>query len=186
MNVGALIATYGYLAVAAGCLLEGETVLALAGFAAHRGYLGLPEVLVVGAFAAFAGDEFFFWLGRRHAAAALRRIPSLQRQAGRVHWLIEKHPIKLIIGMRFAYGLRVAVPIIVGSSAIAAGRFALLNAAGAILWAAIIAGLGWSSGQVIETLLGDIRHLEGWLALTLVITVPGLALWHRRRDRTGS
>ena len=38
MDLAALVTQYGYAAVAVGCLLEGETVLLLAGFAAHRGY----------------------------------------------------------------------------------------------------------------------------------------------------
>ena len=33
------IETYGYLAVMIGTFLEGETILVLAGFAAHQGYL---------------------------------------------------------------------------------------------------------------------------------------------------
>lgn len=186
MDTAALIQTHGYWALAVGCLLEGETVLALAGFAAHRGYLQWHWVVAIAALAGFSGDQCFFWLGRRHAAAVLRQFPSLRRQADRVHRLIEAHPTRLIIGMRFAYGLRVAAPIVVGSSAIPAARFALLNAAGAILWAAVIAGLGWAFGQAIETLLGDIRHLEGSLALVLLIAVLGLAFWHRRRGRDSS
>jgi membrane protein DedA with SNARE-associated domain len=37
MNFAALISQYGYFALFAGALLEGETVLILAGFAAHQG-----------------------------------------------------------------------------------------------------------------------------------------------------
>ena len=37
-----LVADYGYLAVFVGTLLEGEAVLMLAGYAAHRSYLSLP------------------------------------------------------------------------------------------------------------------------------------------------
>lgn len=39
MDMSALVAQYGLFAVFAGTLLEGETVLAQAGYAAHRGYL---------------------------------------------------------------------------------------------------------------------------------------------------
>ena len=36
MTLTQLVADYGYLAVLAGALFEGETVLLLAGFAAHQ------------------------------------------------------------------------------------------------------------------------------------------------------
>lgn len=181
MDPAALIQTHGYWALALGCLLEGETPLVLAGFAAHRGYLALPWVITIAALAGFVGDQVFFWLGRRHAHAVLRRFPSLQRHSSRVHGLIATHASLLIIGMRFAYGLRIAAPVIVGSSNIAAGRFAILNGVGAVLWAVVIATLGWSFGQAIELLLGDIRHIEGWVALGLAVAAVSVALWHRMR-----
>jgi membrane protein DedA with SNARE-associated domain len=181
VDLGSLIATYGYLAVAAGCLLEGETVLVLAGFAAHRGYLGLPEVIAVAASTAFAGDQFFFWLGRRHGEAVLQRWPSVAAHAARVQALIERHQPWLIIGTRFAYGLRIAGPILIGTSAVAAPRFALLNAIGAVLWAAVVAASGWFFGQMVEVFLGDLRRIEHWLLLALAGI--GAAVWWWRRHQ---
>ena len=46
---------YGYWAVVVGCLLEGETLLVLAGFAAKQGYLNLPLVMALGAAMGAAG-----------------------------------------------------------------------------------------------------------------------------------
>jgi membrane protein DedA with SNARE-associated domain len=176
-----LIQTHGYWALALGCLLEGETLLVLAGFAAHLGYLQLPWVVAVAAVAGFAGDQFFFWLGRRHSAALLRRFPSLQRQAARAHRLIEAHPSAFVIGMRFAYGMRIAAPLIAGNSPLPAARFAALNAVGALLWASIVGGLGWVFGRTAEAVLGDLRHVEGWLALALVAALLLVAVWRRWR-----
>jgi membrane protein DedA with SNARE-associated domain len=45
MTLASLIQEYGYAAVFAGTFIEGETVLIMAGFAAHRGYLVLPSIL---------------------------------------------------------------------------------------------------------------------------------------------
>lgn len=59
-----LITHYGYWAVAVGCLLEGETLLILAGIAARRGLLELPWVLAVGACAGALSDVAFFTVGR--------------------------------------------------------------------------------------------------------------------------
>ena len=64
MSVTELVSHYGYIAVAVGCLLEGETVLLTAGFAAHRGMLDLPAVLAVAFVASALGDQIFFQLGR--------------------------------------------------------------------------------------------------------------------------
>ncbi len=183
MELGTLIENYGYWAVAVGCALEGETVLALAGFAAHRGYLQLHWVIAVAAAAGFAGDQLYFWLGRRHGRVVLARFPSVAARAEKVHRLIERNHEWLIVGVRFAYGLRIAGPILIGTSPLPALRFALFNAMGAIVWAIVIALLGWAFGHVVETILGDIRHLEGWLLLALGIAFSMHWLWRRHRAR---
>ncbi|GAB4476371.1 MAG: DedA family protein [Burkholderiaceae bacterium] len=183
MDLGTLIETHGYWVLALGCLLEGETVLVLAGFAAHRGYLALPWVIGIAAAAGFAGDQFFFWLGRRHGARVMARWPSVERRADQVHRLIERHHEWLIIGVRFAYGLRIAGPILIGTSPIAAARFALFNAIGALAWATLIGGLGWLFGTAVERLLGEVHRVEVWLFAALAAVGIGLALVHACRRR---
>jgi membrane protein DedA with SNARE-associated domain len=68
MDLSALLQTYGYPLLALGCLLEGETGLALAGLAAHQGRLDFGVVTLIAALAGFIGDQAYFWLGRRHGA----------------------------------------------------------------------------------------------------------------------
>lgn len=182
-----LLQAHGYWVLALGCLLEGETVLLLAGLAAHRGLLDPATVVAVAAASGFAGDEFFFWLGRRHGAAVLARWPTLARQSARVRALLERWHEAVIVGVRFAYGLRVAGPVLLGSTPLPAWRFALFNALGACLWAAAVAALGWSFGAAAQALLGRLRHLEGWLFVALLVLALALALLRHlaaRRHRT--
>jgi membrane protein DedA with SNARE-associated domain len=179
MTLGTLIGTHGYWVLALGCLLEGETILLLAGFAVHRGYLNPVVVVGVASVAGFIGDQFWFWLGRRHGAAVLARWPSIARQTDRVRRLLDRFHAAVIIGVRFAYGLRIAGPVLIGTTPLPALRFATLNALGAVLWACVIAGIGWVFGQAAETMLGEIRHLEGWLLLGLA-GAAAVAWWIRK------
>ena len=182
MNLGTLIENHGYWVLAIGCLLEWETLLLLAGFAAHRGYLKLGAVLAIAAAAGFAGDQFYFWLGRRHGPAILARWPSLAAQSDRVERLVARYHAGVIVGIRFAYGLRVAGPVLLGTSRLSGTRFAVFNALGAVLWAAVVGGAGWVFGQAAENLLGDLRHIEMGLLLGLVAL--GLVVWGARRWRS--
>ena len=59
MDLESLIETHGYWVLLIGCLLEGETMLVMAGFAAHSGYLDPFVVVAVAAIAAFIGSQFF-------------------------------------------------------------------------------------------------------------------------------
>lgn len=181
MTIDALIAVHGYWLLAVGCLLEGETVLLMAGFAVHRGFLDPWRVLAIAAAAGFAGDQAWFWLGRRHGVRLLARWPALSRQSDRVQRLMSRWDAALVIGIRFAYGLRIAGPVMMGMSAIPAARFALFNALGALVWAIAVGGAGWLFGQAAEALLGRLQGLEVWL-LTALAAV-GLVLWGLRRAR---
>ncbi len=183
MSLSNLIEIHGYWVLALGCLLEGETVLLLAGYAVHRGLLQPWAVLAVAAGAGFAGDEFFFWLGRRHGTALLARWPIVANQAARVQRLLLRFHEAVIVLVRFAYGLRIAGPVIIGTTAVPAGRFALFNAVGAVLWACSIGAAGWWFGQATETLLGDVHGAEAWGLLALA-SLSGLAwLISRWRQR---
>lgn len=178
MTLATLIETHGYWLLAVGCLLEGETILILAGFAAHRGYLNPLAALLIASAAGFAGDQFYFWLGRWRGAVLLGRWPALAQQTERVQRLLARYHEAMIIGLRFAYGLRIAGPLLMGTTALPAWRFAVFNALGALLWATLIGGLGWVFGDVAEAMFVHIRHIEGWLLLGLASA--GALLWWLR------
>jgi membrane protein DedA with SNARE-associated domain len=179
MDLGSLIETHGYWALAAGCALEGETMLVLAGLAAQRGYLDPLAVVGIASTMGFASDQLFFWLGRWRGMALLSRWPSVAAKAGRVHALIDRYDAMVIIGVRFAYGLRIAGPIFIGMSAVPALRFAVLNAIGAVLWACVVGGVGWLSGQAAESVFGNIQHLEAWMFLGVALVA--LTVWLVRK-----
>jgi len=180
-HLQALLENYGYIVVFLGALLEGETVLIMAGFAAHRGLLELPWVIALAAAGGFLGDQIFFALGRYRGREMLARLPSVQRQAARVEALIQRHSTWLIVGVRFMYGLRVAGPVLIGMSHVSHVKFIVLNLIGAVVWAIVVAGLGYVFGQAVELMLQDARRYE--LALLIAIAAAGAVVWAIRRLR---
>jgi len=183
LDLPALIDAYGYIAVAIGALLEGETVLALAGLAAHRGYLDLPIVIAVAALFGFAGDQLFFVLGRTHGARILARYPDAQRRAQQLDRLLARWHAPVIVLVRFMYGFRIMGPVMLGMSSVKHSTFALYNAIGALLWAPLVAGLGYLFGEAIEVLLHDVKDAEKWgLVLLLALAFMGFLL-NKLHDR---
>jgi membrane protein DedA with SNARE-associated domain len=179
MSLSGLITDYGYVALFVGTLLEGETMLILAGFAVHQGYLQLQWVIVIALLGGFLGDQFYFWLGRRHGAWVLSRFPRLVPLVEHTNALIERYQEVLIIGIRFLYGVRTVGPLAFGMSAVQAWRFMLFNALGAAIWAVGIGGAGYLFGQVMELWLHDLRKVEE--VLLLVLLFVGLVFWGWRR-----
>jgi len=180
MDAGALIETYGYWVLAIGCFLEGETLLVLAGFAAHQGHLSLFWVIVIATAAATAGDQCYFWLGRRHGEQILARFPSLGAHTTRIRSLALRFDAWVIVGLRFAYGLRIAGPLLLGTTSMRASRFLAFNLLGAVIWSLVIAGLGWFFGYMVEIVLGRLLRIEG-VAAIFIAAACVLVWWLRRR-----
>ena len=181
MKLAALIGTYGYLAVAVGTLLEGETILLMAGFAAHRGYLDLWKVILVAFVASFLGDQFWFFLGQRYGDRILARFPSWNPQAKNVQALLQDHDTALVLAIRFLYGVRTVGPLVIGMSRVPLFRLVTLNAIGAAIWAPLIAGAGYLLGNTLELVLADVKRYEE-IVLALLAFL-GLLAWIVRRRR---
>lgn len=178
----ALIAQYGYLALLLGTVAEGETVLVLAGYAAHEAYLDLGWVVVVASLGGFAGDQAYFWMGRRQAPWVFRRFPALRARVDRVQGYLRRFEAWVIVGIRFMYGLRIAGPIVIGASGVSAWRFALLNGVGACLWAVLFASAGYWFGPAMVTALEQGSGLARIIAAVAGLVLAGL-WWRRRRGR---
>jgi membrane protein DedA with SNARE-associated domain len=183
MSLHQLLADCGYLAVFAGSLLEGETILVLAGFAAHQGHLSLPWVVAVAFCGGTLGDQIFFFVGRRYGESLLRRLPRMASKAERVKQLLLRHHAGLIVGVRFMYGLRIVGPIMIGMSQVSPRRFLLFNLIGAAIWAATITGAGFLFGKTLKWLLADLDRYE-WVGALMIVAIASLAaVAHRMRAR---
>lgn len=179
MTLTQLVADYGYLAVFAGALLEGETVLLLAGFAAHQGYLSFPWIVLIAFCGGTLGDQLWFFMGRRYGTALLKRFPQLTPATQQVNRLMLRFQVGMIIGVRFMYGLRIAGPIALGMSDLPAWRFILFNLIGAALWALLVSGAGYLFGQTLHWLFADIKRYEEGVLLVIIGVGMMVGLWRR-------
>jgi membrane protein DedA with SNARE-associated domain len=178
-----LLDSYGYLALFVGALLEGETLLVLAGFAAHQGYMSLPLVVFIAFVGGTLGDQVFFFIGRRWGSRLINRFPRWQPQVQRVNDMLLRYHAPLIVGVRFMYGVRIIGPIVIGASGVAPWRFVLFNVIGAAIWAPLISGIGYLFGHALDWLVSDFVHYE-FIGLVVIVAVAALVgLVHRLHRR---
>ncbi len=186
MSLEELVANYGYTAVAIGTFLEGETILLLGGFAAHRGFLELPWVIVCAFLGSFVGDQAFFYIGRTNGEKMLQKRPHWKAKSTRVLAMADKHQTWLILGFRFLYGLRSVTPFLLGAAKVSPVRFFFLNMVGAGVWSVAVGSLGYYFGYAIESVLGNIKRYE--MGVFGVMAAVGLGFWLFRlltKKRTG-
>lgn len=174
MHFSHILAQYGYLALFIGCLLEGETLLILAGFAAHQGYLSFPAVVLLAFCAGTLGDQIFFFIGHFFGARVIHRLPHAEARVVKINGWLRHHSRGLIIAVRFMYGLRVIGPMAIGNSGVPITRFILFNMLGAAIWAMSVASAGFIFGKAMKHLFTNLRHYE---LLTVLLIVTTALLW---------
>ena len=172
-----LVIDYGYLALFIGTYLEGETILVIAGFLAHAGYLELQWVMLTAFLGTFAGDQTFFYLGRWKGIAFLEKRPLWHSKTDKVFDLLHKHQIPVILGFRFLYGVRNVTPFVIGASKIHPLKFFALNFLGAGIWAIAVGYLGYTFGDLAEAFLGTVKKYEMYILGALIAV--GIAMFWR-------
>ncbi|HWS05133.1 MAG TPA: DedA family protein [Burkholderiaceae bacterium] len=184
MDIPTLLHTHVYTAIVLGSLVEGETTVVLAGFAAHQGYAPWWAVTLLAAVVNFAWDQALFALGRWRGDWVLGKAPRLREGVQRIAPLIHRHRRWVVFGVRFMYGLRTAGPIALGLARIRWLDFVVFNALGAVVWALLFAGLGYAFGNVIASVIGVAAHYEALAAGgILLVGVAVFSLHHWRRGR---
>jgi membrane protein DedA with SNARE-associated domain len=180
-----VIIQFGYPAILVGTFLEGETILVIAGMAAHRGYLDLPLVIGAAFIGTLFGDQLFFFLGRRHSEALLKRRPSWMGRVEKVRGLLNRYQTSMILFFRFLYGLRTVTPFAIGMSRVPAWKFLIFNTIGALAWAVAVGCGGYFFGHTVEMILGDIKRYEIWVFSG--VAAAGAILWvaHFYRKKKG-
>jgi len=181
VTVEEAVERWGYWIVLVWTLFEGETVLIMAGFAAHRGWVRLDGVIAAAFAGSLAGDQILFHVGRRWGGRLLDRWPRWRPRVDRVHAMLDRRRDLFVVGFRFLYGLRTVSPVVIGNGTISSTRFLVLNALGAALWAASFGIAGYLFGQALATAFEEARQYE-LLALG-AIAAAGLAVWVLRRLR---
>ena len=175
MSLEELVANYGYAAIAIGTFLEGETILVLGGFSAHRGFLDLRWVIVCAFLGSFLGDQTAFYIGRFRGRTFLDKRPRWKAKSAKVLEMLERNQTLLILGSRFLYGIRTVTPFLVGAAKISPIKFFLLDMIGAFVWAVVIGGLGYTFGTAFEAALPYIKHYEKLFLIAFACI--GLGFW---------
>jgi membrane protein DedA with SNARE-associated domain len=128
------VENWGYIAVFLGSLVEGESIIFMAGFLAHEGYLSLPKIILISFFGTLFADQGLYFVGRYYGNPFLDRFSSLRERAEKAFSLLRRYDNIFILSFRFIYGIRIISPIVIGASGVGFKRFLILNFVAAIIW----------------------------------------------------
>lgn len=160
---------------------EDLTLLA-AGALAQPSWLRLAEVVIAGFAGIVTADWILYGIGRRYGEAILRH-PHVERLLGvhridAVRGAVRRYQARAVFFARFVFGTRVATFLAAGTFGVSALRFALAEAAGALIFVPAMATFGYLFADRARRLAHDAGRVEHWLVLAGMI---GLALYFALR-----
>jgi membrane protein DedA with SNARE-associated domain len=170
-----------YAGILIAAIVEGEIAYIAAAALVAQGQLNPVAVLVSGALGAAIGDQAFFYAFRGRLPRWLARYPALQQKAAPLVARVRRHDALMVLLVRFAPGLRIAIAAACAWVEVPALKFSVLNLISAFVWAlALLVLVGWLGPTYLAQ-----YGLAGWKgALVVGLAVFGslklLGVYERR------
>lgn len=175
--MGELLLSYRYVFVLFGSIFEGDATLLSASFLAHRHLISLAAVIATATVASTAWNELVFYFARKGGRGFLERRLARHPQYEQVQRWVLRRSVVLLMFSRYIFGFRLAIPVACGATGMRPSMFSVVNALGAIIWAAPVALVGFFLGNFLETLWHGIRQWEWHIAGAFLIVITGLLAW---------
>ncbi|MFL5615954.1 MAG: DedA family protein [Gemmatimonadaceae bacterium] len=151
---------------------------------AHDGHLRLSAVGAWITFGTWIADILLYYLGRWRSDWVRRRWPTLRAFMLRVFKVVRRHPWRCSLAVRWAYGLRLTLPLACGAARVPMWLYVIGSGISAATWSYAFTLLGWGFGESAKRILGHVRRYEWSLSLGIVIVVViAFYLMRKRRVR---
>ncbi len=172
---------WAYITLGAMGVVVEEASPLMGGLAAHDRHLRLSVVIVAVALGTWVASLLLYLLGRWRGRWLRKRWPRFRKLILRSVALVRRHPWRATFATRFAWGLRLPLPIACGVARVPLLVFCIGSAVSSLAWSLIFSVLGWALGETILTLVGHVRRFEPLIGAALVLLmVIGFIVVQRR------
>ena len=172
---------WAYVTLGAMGSLWGEASPLLGGLAANDRRLHLWSVILAVAIGTWLGVMGFYALGRWRGKWVRRRWPKARPLILRSVAIVRRHPWRASLASRFAYGVRIALPIACGVGRVPLATYAIGTAISSVLWSLVYTVLGWWMGRATRAFLGRLQDIEAMLGAAMFLAVLVAFIVMRRR-----
>lgn len=167
-----------YAVIYLAAIVEGEVIFVAASVLVASGQLGHLPVLVAGALGAATGDQMYFYAFRGRIAGWLTRFRPIAARRASVVARVQRHRALMILALRFAPGLRIAIAAACAYAGVPPLQFSTLNLIAAFAWATLLLTLVSRAGPAALGYIG-LRGLWGAIVPAGLIVLFG---WWLGRD----
>ena len=163
-----------YSALGATSIVFEEANPIFGGIAARHGRAGMLGVVIAVTLGVWAASIVLYYVGRWRIDWVRARWPHKHRLLDSALAIVHRHPWRASLAVRFAWGLRLPLPIACGAARLPIGLYAIASGISSLVWAFVFAYVGLAFGGAAIAALRFAHSLEvrlGFLALLLCIAL---------------
>jgi membrane protein DedA with SNARE-associated domain len=183
-SLTALERLWAYITLGATGIVTEEASPLVGGLMAHDGHLRFVSVALWITAGTWIADVLLYYLGRWRGDWVRDRWPKLRAFMLRVFTVVRRHPWRCSLAVRWAYGLRLTLPLACGAARVPIWLYVIGSGISAATWSFGFTLLGWGFGEAALRLLGHVRRYEVRIAIGIIVAV-GIAFYLIRRRRVG-
>ncbi|WP_221090540.1 DedA family protein [Deinococcus aquaedulcis] len=190
-----LMDSMGYVGILLLMILENifppipsELIMPSAGFAASRGDLSLPLVILVGTAGSVLGTLPLYYLGRAFGEEKLVKwadkygkwLTLSGKDIRKADDWFDKHGTKAVLFGRLVPGIRSLLSLPAGMSEMPMAKFLIYSSIGSAVWASILAGAGYLLGENYDRVE---QYVGPASKVILAVVVVAAIVWFVRRKK---
>lgn len=169
-----------YASLAATGIVTEEATPLIGGLAAHDGHIQLLAAGFAISLGTWIAGILLYWLGRWRGAWVRQRFPSTRRVMLRALKVVRRHPWRSSLAIRFAYGLRITLPIACGAARVPLTLYLVATAISCVVWSYLFTILGWAFGKTLLLVLHHVKQYE-WYVVLAILLATAIGVWLARR-----
>ena len=170
-----------YVTLGATSIITEEASPLIGGLAARARHLSFAGVATSVAVGSWVADILLYYLGRWRGDWVRRRWPNARSFLIRALRLVRRHPWRSSLAVRYAFGLRLTLPVACGAARVPLWLYVVGSGISAVSWSLLFTLVGWGFGEAALRLLGHLRRYEKWIALGIVAGLVIMYFVMRRR-----
>lgn len=174
-----------YTALGATSIIFEEANPILGGIAASSGGLRVQSVIVAVTVGTWIASIGLYYLGMWRIEWVRARLPGWSALLDRGLDLVGRNPWRASLAVRFAYGLRLPLPISCGAARVPIGLYTIASGISCLVWSVAFVYVGVAAGDTALRLLAWVKQPEiriGFL-LVVVLAIGAFVVARRRRGR---
>ena len=171
-----------YTALGASSIVFEEANPIFGGIAVRHGRATMLLVVIAVALGTWAASMALYYIGRWRIDWVHARWPEKRRLLDAALAIVERHPWRSSLAVRFAYGLRLPLPIACGAARVPVGLYTIGSGISCLVWTIGFSYLGLAFAGAALSLLQFTHRLDVRLGFAaLVLTVALIFVMRRRR-----